>query len=118
MLSNYTGMRIYHNPRCTKSRQALNLLTESGKSPEIIEYLKTPISESELKSVIDKLGIEPIELVRKGEAIYKEEFKSKDPSTVDWIKAMIDHPKLMERPIVVSGDKAVIGRPPGNVLQL
>jgi len=118
LLHNHTGMKIYHNPRCSKSRQVLNLLTESGKSPEIIEYLKNPISESELKSVIKKLGIEPIDLVRKGEAIYKEEFKSKDPSTVDWIKAMVDYPKLMERPIVVSGEKAIIGRPPANVLQL
>ena len=111
-------MKIYHNPRCSKSRQALSLIREQDVEPEIIEYLKDIPSEKELKSLIALLGIEPLELVRKGEADFKENFKGKNLSNDEWIKAMIQYPKLIERPIVVRGDKAVVGRPPESVLEL
>lgn len=111
-------MKIYHNPRCSKSRQALSLIREQDVEPEIIEYLKDIPSEKELKSLIALLGIEPLELVRKGEPDYRENFKGKILSNDEWIKAMIQYPKLIERPIVVSGDKAVVGRPPESVLEL
>ena len=111
-------MKIYHNPRCSKSRQTLSLLEEKGKSPEIIEYLKDTPSKDELKAIIKKLKIQPEALIRKGEADYKENFKGKSLSDDAWIDAMIKYPKLIERPIVVNGDKAAIGRPPEKVLEV
>lgn len=111
-------MKIYHNPRCRKSRETLQLLLDAGYSPTIIEYLKTPPSVEELRDLIDKLGIEPMALIRKQEAIYKEQFKGQILSDEACIAAMVVHPKLMERPIVVKGDRAVIGRPPEAVLAL
>lgn len=111
-------MKIYHNPRCTKSRQTLELIKQNGVEPEIIKYLNTPVSEQDLKELIAYLGIKPEELIRKGEQEYKENFKGKSLSDKEWIKAMINYPKLMERPIVVKNKKAVIGRPPENVLRL
>ena len=111
-------MKIYHNPRCRRSRETLNLIQENGVSPEIIEYLTNPPSEAELKQVIELLGIKAEDLLRKGEDVYKNQFKGKSLSEDEWIEAMIEFPKLMERPIVVKGDKAVIGRPPENVLEL
>ena len=111
-------MKIYHNPRCTKSRQTLKLINDAGKEVEIIEYLNTPPTFDELKAIIGKLGISPEQLLRKGEAIFKEQFKGKSLSDDEWIQAMIDHPKLMERPIVIEGNKAVLGRPPENVKSL
>jgi len=111
-------MKIYHNPRCSKSRQTLQLINESDKEVEIIEYLNTPPTFDELKSIIDQLGIAPEQLLRKNEAIFKEQFKGKSYSDDEWIQIMIDHPKLIERPIVVEGKKVVLGRPPENVLNL
>lgn len=111
-------MKIYHNPRCTKSRQALALLRENDIEPEIILYLESPPTKSELSEIIELLDIEPEELIRKGEAIYKENYKGKKLTDSQWIKAMIEHPKLIERPIVVKGKHAVIGRPTSNVLDL
>jgi arsenate reductase (glutaredoxin) len=111
-------IQIYHNPRCTKSRQSHQLLTENGVDFDTIEYLKEPISENELKAVLSKLGIKAAELIRKSEAIYKEKFKGKELSENEWIKAMIDYPKLMQRPIVIRGKKAVIGRPTELVAEL
>lgn len=111
-------MKIYHNPRCSKSRQTLQLINEADKNVEIVEYLNTPPTAEELKYVIDLLGITPEQLLRKGEAIFKEKYKGKSYTDKQWIDIMIEHPKLIERPIVVDGDKAVLGRPPENVLSL
>ena len=111
-------MKIYHNPRCRKSRETLQLIQESGKEPEIIEYLKTPPSETELKTLISLLGKKPEEIIRKGEAIFKENYKGKNYSDKEWIKILVQNPKLIERPIVVEGKKAVLGRPPENVKTL
>ena len=104
-------IKIYHNPRCSKSRQGLALLENSGKEFEVIKYLDNPLSETALTSLIDMLDIAPIELVRKGEATWKENYKGKELSEKEIIVAMSLHPKLIERPIVVLGKKAVIGRP-------
>lgn len=111
-------MKIYHNPRCTKSRQTLQLIEEAGQSVEIVKYLENIPTKRELKEIIDLLGIQPMQLIRKGEAIWKDQFKGKELSNDDLIDAMIAHPKLIERPIVISGNKAVLGRPPENVLEL
>lgn len=111
-------MKIYHNPRCKKSRETLSLLQEKNLDPEIVKYLDTPPSEKELKDVLDKLDIPAEKLIRKTEKIYKENYKGKKLSESEWIKAMVKHPKLIQRPIVIKGEKAVIGRPPENVLEL
>ena len=109
---------ILHNPRCTKSREGLSLLENSGKDFEVIKYLDEPISEDELKNIISLLGIKPIELVRKNEIIWKSEFKGKTLSDLQIVKAMVAHPKLIERPIVINGKKAAIGRPSQNILDI
>ncbi len=111
-------MKIYHNPRCRKSRETLALLEENGQAPEIILYLDTPPTAKELKAIIKKLGIKPYDLLRRGEAIFKSEYKGRDLTDDEWIEAMVQHPKLIERPIVIQGQRAVIGRPPENVLAL
>lgn len=111
-------MQIYHNPRCRKSRETLELLTENGQEPEVILYLQTPSTRKELQALLRKLQIPAESLLRKGEAIYKEHFKGKNLSEEEWIEAMVEHPILIERPIVVQGDRAVIGRPPERVLEL
>lgn len=114
----YQKMKIYHNPRCTKSRNSFNLLKEKGLDFEVIEYLKEPLSKEELKNLLKKLKMPAADLIRKGEAIYKEKFKGKDLTEDQWIDAMTEYPKLIERPIVVKGRKAVIGRPIENVIEL
>lgn len=111
-------MKIYHNPRCGTSRKTLGIIQEAGIEPEIILYMKDSVSFQELSEVIDKLGISPEDLLRKKETIFKEKFKGKSLSDKAWIEAMIEFPKLMERPIVVNGDKAILGRPPENVTEL
>ena len=113
------SITIYHNPRCSKSRQTLALLEEKGVEPKIVEYLKTPPSAAELKRVVKKLGLKPHDIVRKGEAVYAElGLKDKDTSDDALIKLMVENPILIERPIVVTGDKAAIGRPPEQVLKI
>lgn len=109
---------IYHNPRCSKSRESLNLLKEKNLDIQIIEYLKTPPSASELQKVLVQLNLTAEQLIRKSEAIYKENYKGKKLSEEEWIEAMVKNPKLIERPIVIYGDKAVIGRPLEQVQQL
>jgi len=105
-------MKIYHNPRCSKSRQGLTILEESKLNFEVIKYLETPISKEELTEIVNLLGISPIQLVRKNEAVWKEKFKGKELTTEQLITAMVENPKLIERPIVIHKGKAVIGRPP------
>jgi len=111
-------MKIYHNPRCSKSRQTLSLLIDNDVDPDIFEYLKTPPTEKELTDLIKMLGIKPFDLLRRGEAIFKEKFKGKDLSDKEWISAMVMYPKLIERPIVIYGNEARLGRPPERVLEL
>ncbi|WP_452224564.1 arsenate reductase (glutaredoxin) [Lacinutrix chionoecetis] len=104
-------IKIYHNPRCSKSRAGVAHLDASGKPFEIIKYLEDTLSVKELTDIIKKLGIEPIDLVRKNEKIWKENYKSLALSKNELIKLLIEHPKLIERPIIINKDKAVIGRP-------
>ena len=114
-----TAMTLYHNPRCSKSRSALQLLEDRGLSPTIVRYLDTPLNTAQLQTLLDKLGISPRQLLRTGEDEYKTLGLS-DPQLTDaqLIDAMLSQPKLIERPILVVGDKAVIGRPPENVLEI
>lgn len=111
-------LKIYHNTRCKKSRETLQIIEDAGAMVEVVEYLKVTPSVEELRDIVDKLGIKPEELLRKNEAVYKEQYKGKKLSDDEWLKAMVENPKLIERPIVVKGDKAVIGRPPENVKEL
>jgi arsenate reductase len=108
-------MKIYHNNRCSKSRQCLALLPEDGV--EIIDYINNPLTKNELTALIHKIGIKPIDLVRKGEAIWKENYKGKDLSDSQIIEAMVANPKLIERPIVETEEKALVCRPPELVLE-
>ena len=105
-------IKIYHNNRCSKSRCGLEILENSGREFEVVKYLDNIPSEKELKDIIKLLNISPIKLVRKNEKIWKENYKGKELSDKEIIKAMIENPKLIERPVVVNGNKAVIGRPP------
>ncbi len=109
---------LYHNPRCSKSREALKLLEGEGETIEIVKYLKNPPSHQELKQVIQLLGIKPLELVRTQETDWKENYKGKDLTDEQIIDAMIENPKLIERPIAINGTHAVIGRPPKRVLDI
>lgn len=111
-------LTIYHNPGCTKSRATLALLQDRGFEPRIVEYLLAPPTAGELEEIVRKLGIRPEQLVRKGEELYKAKYGGKVLSDNDWIKAMIGDPILIERPIVVRGELAAIGRPPENVLSV
>ncbi|WP_440122059.1 arsenate reductase (glutaredoxin) [Tenacibaculum sp. Ill] len=111
-------IKIYHNPRCSKSRQGLEILENSGKEFKTVKYLDTIPSEEELKEIINLLNISPIDLVRKNEKIWKEEYKGKDLSDAEIITAMVKNPKLIERPIVINGNKAVVGRPPENIKEI
>ena len=111
-------IKIYHNPRCKKSREGLEILEESGQKFKIVEYLKTTLSFNELKSIIDLLDITPIELIRKNEAIWKDHYKGKILGDDEIIYLMIEHPKLIERPIVINKQKGIIGRPPENIKQV
>lgn len=108
MSNKYT---VYHNPRCSKSRMAVEYLNEAGKSIEIIEYLKESPTKEELKLVLEKLNVSAESIIRKGEADFKEYFKGSELTENQWIEAMIKFPKLIERPIVIKGDKAVVARP-------
>ncbi|QSA97440.1 arsenate reductase (glutaredoxin) [Methylococcus sp. EFPC2] len=113
------SLTIYHNPRCSKSRAALELVRGKNSAAEVVEYLKVPPTAEELENLLNLLGMEPRELMRKGEAIYKE--AGLDDPSLDrkaLIAAMVQHPILIERPIVVHDGKAVIGRPPEKVLEI
>ena len=107
---------IYHNPRCGKSRAGLQAVEESGVDFEIIKYLDTKPNSEDIKSILAKLNMKPIELLRVKEAIWKENYKGKDLTDDEVVNAMSENSKLIERPIVVKGDKAVLGRPTENII--
>ena len=109
---------IYHNPRCRKSRETLQILKDKNVKFKIIEYLKNNLSKTQLESLITKLDIEPISLVRRNEQLWKDNFKNKDLTGNEIIQILADNPKLIERPIVESNNKAIIGRPPENILKI
>ena len=109
---------IWHNPRCSKSRQTLELLRENGIEPEVVEYLKTPPSQAEITSVIKLLNIEPRDLMRRGESVYKELDLAGEADRRKLVAAMAEHPVLIERPVVLHNGKAALGRPPEDVLKI
>jgi len=108
-------IKIYHNQRCSKSRCTLDILREKSVEIEVVDYQANPPNSDELREILRMLNMKPIDLIRKGEAIFKENFKGEDLTDDEWMTVMIKHPKLIERPIVVNNGKAVIGRPPENV---
>ena len=111
-------MKIYHNPRCSKSRSTLSIIQEMGNEVEIIEYLNSPPTAKELEVILEMLNIQPIELIRKNEIIWRENYRGKQMRDDEIINAMRENPKLIERPIVIKNGKAIIGRPPEKVLNL
>lgn len=111
-------MQIYYNPRCSKCREAYTLLKEGGIDAEIIDYLKQPPSIETLKNIVTVLGIKPSELVRKKEPLYIEKYAGKKISNTRWLTILSKNPILIQRPIVIDGNKAIIGRPPELVLDL
>ncbi|MFV0570871.1 MAG: arsenate reductase (glutaredoxin) [Xanthomarina gelatinilytica] len=111
-------IKIYHNPRCSKSRNGLEIIKESGKNFEIVAYLENTPTKEELKQLINLLNIPAEDLIRKNEAAWKENFKGKNLTEEQLIEAMVSFPKLIERPIVINGSKAVIGRPPEKILEI
>ncbi|WP_047337551.1 arsenate reductase (glutaredoxin) [Pseudomonas protegens] len=114
-----TDLTLYHNPRCSKSRGALELLEQRGLAPTVVRYLETPLDAAQLRSLLAKLGLSARQLLRTGEDEYKT-LNLADPSLSEehLIAAIAQHPKLMERPILQAGEKAIIGRPPENVLEI
>jgi arsenate reductase (glutaredoxin) len=118
-LRQYPMVTIYHNPRCSKSRQTLALIEERGIQPQVVLYLETPPDKATIKTLLKKLGKAPRDILRKGEDDYKaNQLASPELSDDDLIEAMTQFPKVIERPIVVNGNKAVLGRPPENVLDI
>ena len=111
-------MKIYHNPRCSKSRETLNLIKQKTKNYEIIDYLNEPPGFDDYKIILEKMGVKPIYLVRIKETLWKEKYKGKEMTDDDIINALVDNPMLMKRPIVTTNKQAIIGRPPQNVLNL
>ena len=109
---------LYHNPSCSKSRETLALIRASGIQPHIVEYLKRPPSVAELTAIVRKLGIAPLDLVRKKEPVFLEKYAGKTLNDGEWIAAMVADPILIERPILVHGNAAALGRPPENVRHL
>lgn len=109
---------LFHNPRCSKSRAALELLRRHQVEPRIVEYLKTPPTPDELRALLQKLQLQPQDIVRKGEDIYKSDYSGRTLGPAEWLAALHEHPILMERPIAVRGSLAVVGRPPEKVLTL
>ena len=109
---------IYHNPRCAKSRETLAILIDKGIQPEIVKYLEEIPTKEEFKLILAKLNLKASDILRKGEKVYKERFKSMNFTEEEWMTIMLENPKLIERPIVVKGNKAVLGRPPENVIEL
>lgn len=111
-------IRIYHNPRCRKSRETLQLIRDKAKEVKVIEYLKEMPDRATLERILELLKLSPAEVIRKGETLYKQKYKGKEFSRDQWLDILLENPVLLERPIVVNGDKAVVGRPPENVLEI
>ena len=111
-------MKIYHNPRCSKSRNTLSIIQEMGNEVEIIEYLNSPPTAKELEVILEMLNIQPIELIRKNEIIWRENYRGKQMRDDEIINAMRENPKLIERPIVIKNGKAIIGRPPEKIYDI
>jgi arsenate reductase (glutaredoxin) len=111
-------LTIYHNPGCSKSRATLELARAAGVPLRVVEYLKTPPDAAQLARIVALLGLAPADLVRRGEAVFKEKYAGKELSDAQWIEAMVAHPILIERPIVVGARRAIIGRPPENIRPL
>lgn len=111
-------IKILHNPRCGKSREGLAFIEQTGKSFELVKYLESPLTFEEINELIIKLNVNPIELIRRKESVWIEKFKDKNLSDKEIIQAIADHPILMERPIVINGSKAVIGRPPETIKKI
>ena len=115
-----SAIKIYHNPRCSKSRQTKAILDDQGLDYDVIEYLQQPPTAAELKMILGMLGKKPVEIIRSGEKLFKELGLSKKDARPDdeWVQIMVDNPLLIERPIVVKGGKAAMGRPPEDVLNI
>ena len=111
-------VQILHNPRCGKSREALKLLQGQNCEIEIIEYLKNTPTKKELKTILSKLGLKAVDIVRKKEDVFLKKFKNKSFTNEEWLQILIENPILIERPIVIDGYKAVVGRPPELVIEL
>lgn len=109
-------IKVYHNTRCSKSRSVCSILEEKNITAEVVEYLKTPPDQKEIKELLKMLGMKAQEIIRKGEPIYKENFADKKLTEAQWIKVLSENPILIERPIIVKGGKAIIGRPPEKVI--
>ena len=112
------ALTIYHNPKCSKSREALALLEARGAAPRVVRYLEVPPTAAELAAIVRKLDMRPEQLVRKGENVFKATYAGRTLTDAEWIEAMVQNPILIERPIVVKGTRAVIGRPPERALTL
>lgn len=111
-------LRIYHNPRCKKSRAGLKYIQEKGLEVEIIEYLKNPLSEQELAGILMRMNKKPQDIIRTQEALYKSELKGKNFTKQEWIRILIENPKLIQRPIVVIQHKAILAQPPEKIDEL
>ena len=111
-------LTVLHNPRCRKSREALSILEAADKQYDIREYLKNPLSKDELIVVLKKLNLRPIDIVRRGEKVFKEQFKGKDLTDEQWVDVLIKYPILIERPIVIADEQAVVGRPSEKIKPL
>jgi len=111
-------IRIYYNPRCSKCRETAALVSDRGYNTELVEYLISPPCKEELRKLLHKLGMKPLQLVRKGEEVFKQNYAGLTLNDEEWLDALVAHPVLLERPIVVRGDKAVLARPPERVLAL
>lgn len=111
-------IKIYHNPACRKSREGVAYLTDKAHPFEVVEYLKLPFSKKDIQSLLKALGMKAEDLIRKNEAIYKEKYKGKELSEDEWIEAMLEYPKLIERPIVIHDGKAVVARPAEKIEEI
>ena len=111
-------LTIYHNPRCKKSRETLQLIKEAEADVEVVDYLKEPLTEDEIYELLSKLNLPVDYLIRKNEELFKQQFKGKNLTEDEWVKVLAENPKLLERPIVVKDDEAILGRPPENARKL